>query len=85
MAQLKLTIALSHYDRHIPFFDGTFVPDTVWGGRFSKVEKLPPTKRRPIVQVIDAFLTGEKAEKGGIVGVMPGSKNSFKAKCGGNF
>ena len=23
MVQLKLTMALSHYDRHIPFFDGT--------------------------------------------------------------
>ena len=23
MAQLKLTIALSHYDRHLPFFDGS--------------------------------------------------------------
>ena len=27
MAQLKLTIALSHYDRHIPFFDGTVQPE----------------------------------------------------------
>ena len=26
MAQLKLTMALSHYDRHIPFFDGTVAP-----------------------------------------------------------
>jgi len=23
MAQIKLTMALSHYDRHIPFFDGS--------------------------------------------------------------
>ena len=23
MANLKLTMALSHYDRHIPFFDGS--------------------------------------------------------------
>ena len=23
MAGLKLTMALSHYDRHIPFFDGS--------------------------------------------------------------
>ena len=23
MSQPKLTIALSHYDRHVPFFDGT--------------------------------------------------------------
>jgi hypothetical protein len=23
MANPKLTIALSHYDRHVPFFDGT--------------------------------------------------------------
>lgn len=26
MTQLKLTIALSHYDRHIPFIDGTVQP-----------------------------------------------------------
>lgn len=26
MKKLKLTVALSHYDRHIPFFDGTVVP-----------------------------------------------------------
>jgi 4,5-dihydroxyphthalate decarboxylase len=29
MAQLKLTMALSHYDRHIPFFDGTVSPDGI--------------------------------------------------------
>ncbi|MBI2989032.1 MAG: 4,5-dihydroxyphthalate decarboxylase [Deltaproteobacteria bacterium] len=29
MAKLKLTMALSHYDRHIPFFDGTVAPDGV--------------------------------------------------------
>ncbi|MGH7770981.1 MAG: hypothetical protein ACREQA_01945 [Candidatus Binatia bacterium] len=29
------------------------------------MEKLPPARRKPIVQVIDAFLRGEKAEKGG--------------------
>ena len=29
MAQLKLTIALSHYDRHIPFFDGTVAPEGI--------------------------------------------------------
>ena len=27
MANPKLTIALSHYDRHVPFFDGTVQPD----------------------------------------------------------
>lgn len=27
MANPKLTIALSHYDRHVPFFDGTVEPD----------------------------------------------------------
>ena len=26
MAKPKLTIALSHYDRHVPFFDGTAQP-----------------------------------------------------------
>ena len=29
MAKPKLTMALYHYDRHIPFFDGTVVPDGV--------------------------------------------------------
>src|SRR3990170_3141856 len=29
MAKLKLTMALSHYARHIPFFDGTVVPKDV--------------------------------------------------------
>jgi 4,5-dihydroxyphthalate decarboxylase len=29
MAQLKLTMALSHYDRHIPFFDGTVRPEGI--------------------------------------------------------
>src|SRR6476660_1794652 len=27
MAKPKLTIALSHYDRHVPFFDGTVQPE----------------------------------------------------------
>ncbi len=27
MLQLKLTFALPHYDRHIPFFDGTVQPE----------------------------------------------------------
>jgi 4,5-dihydroxyphthalate decarboxylase len=29
MAHLKLTMALSHYDRHIPFFDGTVRPEGI--------------------------------------------------------
>ncbi|MBI2211007.1 MAG: 4,5-dihydroxyphthalate decarboxylase, partial [Deltaproteobacteria bacterium] len=29
MAKPKLTMALSHYDRHIPFFDGTVTADGV--------------------------------------------------------
>lgn len=29
MAKPKLTIALSHYDRHVPFFDGTVQPEGV--------------------------------------------------------
>ena len=41
------------------------VRDTRLWRRFSEVEKLPPARRKPIVQVIDAFLRGEKAEKGG--------------------
>jgi 4,5-dihydroxyphthalate decarboxylase len=27
MAKIKLTLALSHYDRHVPFFDGSVSPD----------------------------------------------------------
>src|SRR5262245_26810242 len=29
MTKPKLTIALSHYDRHVPFFDGTVQPEGV--------------------------------------------------------
>lgn len=29
MAKLKLTMALSHYDRHLPFFDGTVSPEGI--------------------------------------------------------
>ena len=29
MAQVKVTMALSHYDRHIPFFDGTAHPEGI--------------------------------------------------------
>jgi len=29
MSKPKLTIALSHYDRHVPFFDGTVQPDAI--------------------------------------------------------
>jgi len=29
MASLKVTMALSHYDRHLPFFDGSVVPEGV--------------------------------------------------------
>jgi 4,5-dihydroxyphthalate decarboxylase len=29
MARTKLTMALSHYDRHIPFFDGTVQPENI--------------------------------------------------------
>ena len=32
---------------------------------FSQVEKLPPPKRKQIVQILDAFLGSEKAKKGG--------------------
>jgi len=34
--------------------------DTRLWRRFSQVEKLPPARRKPIVQLIDAFLRGEK-------------------------
>jgi transcriptional regulator with XRE-family HTH domain len=33
--------------------------------RFSQVEKLPPPKRKQIVQILDAFLGSEKAKKTG--------------------
>ena len=36
------------------------VRDTKLWRRFSQVEKLPPAERKPIVQVIDAFLKGKK-------------------------
>ena len=29
MAKPRLSIALSHYDRHVPFFDGTAQPDGI--------------------------------------------------------
>ena len=29
MSKPKLTIALSHYDRHVPFFDGTVQPEAI--------------------------------------------------------
>ena len=29
MANVKLTLALSHYDRHMPFLDGTVQPDGI--------------------------------------------------------
>ncbi|HEY8184656.1 MAG TPA: hypothetical protein VIF64_01225 [Pyrinomonadaceae bacterium] len=29
MANPKLTIALSHYDRHVPFFDGTVRAESI--------------------------------------------------------
>lgn len=37
--------------------------DTRLWRRFSQVEKLPPTKRKQIVQILDAFLGTEKAKK----------------------
>jgi hypothetical protein len=33
--------------------------------RFSQVEKLPPPKRKQIVQILDAFLGSEKVKKAG--------------------
>jgi transcriptional regulator with XRE-family HTH domain len=35
--------------------------------RFSQVEKLPPPKRKQIVQILDAFLESEKLKKAGQV------------------
>lgn len=35
--------------------------DTKLWRRFSQVEKLPPEKRKPIIQLMDAFLKSEKA------------------------
>ncbi len=29
MAKPRITIALSHYDRHVPFFDGTVQPEGI--------------------------------------------------------
>jgi hypothetical protein len=39
--------------------------DTRLWQRFSQVEKLPPPKRKQIVQILDAFLGSEKAKKTG--------------------
>jgi transcriptional regulator with XRE-family HTH domain len=39
--------------------------DTKLWRRFSQVEKLPPPKRKQIVQILDAFLGSEKAKKVG--------------------
>jgi transcriptional regulator with XRE-family HTH domain len=39
--------------------------DTKLWRRFSQVEKLPPPKRKQIVQILDAFLGSEKAKKAG--------------------
>jgi transcriptional regulator with XRE-family HTH domain len=39
--------------------------DTRLWRRFSQVEKLPPPKRKQIVQILDAFLGSEKAKKTG--------------------
>lgn len=41
------------------------VRDTKLWRRFSQVEKLPPTQRKPIIQVIDSFLEREKLKKTG--------------------
>ena len=39
------------------------VRDTRLRRRFSQIETLPPADRRPIVQLIDTFLQGKKAER----------------------
>jgi len=39
--------------------------DTRLWRRFSQVEKLPPPKRKQIVQILDAFLGSEKLKKSG--------------------
>jgi len=39
------------------------IRDTKLWRRFSQMEKLPATRRKPIMQVIDSFLKGEKLEK----------------------
>ena len=37
--------------------------DTRLWRRFSQVEKLPPLQRKPIIQILDAFLEREKLKK----------------------
>jgi len=39
--------------------------DTKLWRRFSQLEKLPPAQRKPIIQVLDAFLEREKLKKTG--------------------
>jgi len=41
------------------------IRDTKLWRRFSQMEKLPPTRRKPIMQVIDSFLEGEKLKQTG--------------------
>jgi len=41
------------------------VRDTRLWRRFRQVEQLPPAERKPIVQLVDAFLRGKKATAGG--------------------
>lgn len=41
------------------------VRDTRLWRRFRAVEQLPPAERKPIVQLVDAFLRGRKAPAGG--------------------
>jgi len=38
--------------------------DTRLWRRFAEVEKLPPRRRRPVVQLLDAFLKGERVGNG---------------------
>ena len=41
------------------------VRDTRLWRRFRAVEQLPPAERKPIVQLVDAFLRGKKGAAGG--------------------
>ena len=44
--------------------NGRTLDNRLWR-RFSQMEKLPPTRRKPIIQVIDSFLEGEKLKQKG--------------------
>ena len=53
---------------HLAFardFDKRDIPSPTCRGLRDQVEKLPPPKRKQIVQILDSFLGSEKVKKSG--------------------